>query len=61
MKPYATMAVAVFALIAVAHLLRLLFSLEVIVAGFVIPAWWSVGGIAVAGFLALMVWREARA
>jgi hypothetical protein len=31
------------------------------VAGFVIPMWWSVGGIVVASCLALMVWREAHA
>lgn len=55
------LAVAVFALIAVAHLLRLLFAWEVIVAGFVIPVRWSAAGIVVAGGLAIMVWREARA
>lgn len=61
MKPFTTIAVALFALIAVAHLLRLIFSWEVVVAGFVIPMWWSVGGIVVASCLALMVWREAHA
>jgi hypothetical protein len=60
MKPFTMIAVALFALIAVIHLLRLLFSWEVVVAGFVIPLWWSVGGIAVASCLALTLWREAR-
>lgn len=60
MKPFTSIAVALFALIAVAHMLRLVLSWEVIVAGFAIPVWWSFGGIVVAGGLALMVWREAR-
>lgn len=60
MKPFTTIAVALFALIAVAHLLRLFAGWEVIVAGFVIPVWWSAFGVFIAGGLALMVWREAR-
>ena len=60
MKPFTTIAVAVFALVAVVHLFRLFAGWQVIVAGFVIPVWWSVFGLVVAGGLALMVWREAR-
>jgi hypothetical protein len=60
MKPFTTIAVAVFALVAVVHLLRLIAGWQVIVAGFVIPVWWSAFGLVVAGGLALMVWREAR-
>ncbi len=61
MKPFTTIAVAVFSLIAIAHLLRLFLGWEVSVVGFVIPVWWSALGLAVAGGLALMVWREAHA
>ena len=60
MKPFTTIAVAVFALIAVVHLFRLFAGWEVVVTGFVIPVWWSVLGLVIAGGLALMVWREAR-
>jgi hypothetical protein len=60
MKPFTTIAVAVLALIAIAHVLRLFASWEVVVVGFVIPVWWSAIGAFVAGGLALMVWREAR-
>jgi hypothetical protein len=60
MKPFTTIAVAVFTLVAVVHLLRLLAGWQVIVAGFVIPVWWSAFGLVVAGGLALMIWREAR-
>ena len=61
MKPFTTIAVALFALIAVVHLLRLFAGWEVVVGGFVIPVWWSAIGLVIAGGLALMVWREARA
>ena len=58
MKPFTTIAVAFLALVAVVHLLRLFTGWEVIVVGFVVPVWWSVFGLLVAGGLALMVWRE---
>ena len=61
MKPFTTIAVAIFTLMAIVHLLRLAFGWEVVVTGYVIPVWWSAVGIVVAGGLALMVWREAHA
>ena len=60
MKPFTMIAVALFALIAVAHLFRLFGGWEVVVAGYVIPVWFSQIGLVVAAGLALMVWREAR-
>ena len=60
MKPFTTIAVAVFSLMAIVHLLRLFLGWGVTVVGFVIPVWWSALGLIVAGGLALMVWREAR-
>ena len=61
MKPFTTIAIAVFTLVAVVHLLRLVFGWEVVVTGYVVPVWWSALGLIVASGLALMVWREARA
>ena len=61
MKPFTTLAVALFALIAIAHLLRLFTGWEVIVGGFVVPVWFSWLGLIIAGGLAVMVWHEARA
>ncbi len=61
MKPFTTIAVAIFTLMAIVHLLRLAFGWEVVVTGYVIPVWWSAIGIVVAGGLALMVWRESHA
>ena len=60
MKPFTTIAVAVFTIVAVVHLLRLLAGWEVVVTGFVIPVWWSGIGLVIAGGLALMLWRETR-
>jgi hypothetical protein len=59
-KPFTTIAVTVFTLMAIVHLGRLLTGWEVVVTGFVVPVWWSAVGLVVAGGLALMVWREAR-
>ena len=61
MKPFTTIAVAVFTLMAIVHLVRLFAGWEIVVSGFVIPVWSSAIGLVVAGGLALMVWREARA
>lgn len=60
MKPFTTLAVAVFALIALAHVYRLATGCEVIVNGSVVPMWVSVVGLVVTAGLAVMVWREAR-
>jgi hypothetical protein len=61
MKPFTAIAVTVFTTVAVVHLLRLLEGWEVVVAGFVIPIWWSLPAVLIAGGLAVMIWREARA
>lgn len=60
MKPFTTIAIVIFALIAIAHLIRLFAGWEITVVGFVIPVWWSALGLIIAGGLALMVWREAQ-
>jgi hypothetical protein len=60
MKPFSTIAAAVFALIALLHLLRLAYGWEVTFAGWVVPLWLSVVGLIVAGGLAVLVWREAQ-
>ena len=60
MKPFTTLAVALFTLIAVLHLLRLFAGWEVVVTGYVVPVWFSLPGLIIAGGLAVMVWREAR-
>jgi hypothetical protein len=60
MKPASLLAVLVFSLVAVAHLLRIIFQTEVLVGGASIPMWVSVVGLVVPGALAVALWREAR-
>ena len=60
MKPFSTIGAVVFALVALLHLLRLVYGWEVTFAGWVVPLWLSVIGLIVAGGLAALVWGEAR-
>ena len=59
MKPFTAIAIAIFSLIAIAHLIRMFFGWEVIIHDIHIPLW--VSGIAVIIFveLAYMLWRES--
>ena len=59
MKPFTNLAIAVFILVAVMHLLRLIYGWEATVNSVVIPLWVSVIGLLIAGALAYFLWREA--
>jgi len=59
MKPFNTVAVVVFSLVALLQLLRVLSGWEVTVNGVAIPSWASVVAFVVAAALAVMLWREA--
>ncbi len=56
----ALIAAALLTLVAVAHLLRVLFDVEATVAGVAIPMWVSVGGTVVAGGVATLLWLDRR-
>ena len=60
MNPFTKLTSAVFAVIALAHLYRIVRPFEVVVAGSVIPQWVSIVGLIIAGILSLMLWRESR-
>jgi hypothetical protein len=60
MKLFTKIAIAVFSLVAVLHLLRVIFGWEVIVSGMIIPLWVSVVGFIIAAGLAFLLWREVR-
>jgi hypothetical protein len=60
MKRFSTLAAVVFALVALAQLLRLVLGWSIVVNGISIPLWASAIACLVAGGLAVMVWREAR-
>jgi len=59
-KPFTTIAIVVFSLMAALHVLRLIFGWEAVIDGLVIPMWASVVGLIIAGGLAVMLWRESR-
>lgn len=59
MKPFTNFAIAIFILIAVMHLIRLVFGWEVTLDSKVVPMWVSVMGLLIAGALAYFLWREA--
>ena len=57
-KPFTLIAVLVFAVMALLHVVRLFTHFQVIVGSHTIPMWASWVGLIVAGLLAVMVWRE---
>ena len=60
MKPFSAIAAVVFALVALAQLLRLILGWSVVVNGINIPVWASAVACLIAAGLAVMMWREAR-
>jgi hypothetical protein len=60
MKPAALAAVIVFAVVALAHLLRLVFQVEMVVGGTMVSMWASVVGVVVPLAIAILLWREQR-
>ena len=60
MKPYTAISISVFTLVALSHLLRLIFGWAMIVQGVSIPMWVSVVGVVVPAGLAIMLYREMK-
>lgn len=60
MKPFTLTAIAVFVLVSILHLVRLVLGWEISIDGVRIPVWLSAIGFVVAGALAAMLWRENR-
>ncbi len=58
MKPYTTIATVILGLIALGHLLRLIFGWGFVVHETVVPMWPSVVVVLVFGLVAVMLWRE---
>jgi hypothetical protein len=61
MKPFTTVAVIVFVIVAVLQLVRVIEGWVVTIDGFHLPIWASLVAFAFAALLAVMVWRENRA
>lgn len=60
MKTGSMLALVVFAVVAIAHLLRLIYGAEVTVQGTVIPQWASVVGVVLPALIAILLWRERK-
>jgi hypothetical protein len=60
MKPFAAVAVVVFALIALMQFIRFILAWEVTVNGLHVPVWLSGVAFLIMAGLAVMVWHEAR-
>ena len=60
MKIFTRLASVVFALVAAAHLMRVVLKWTVVVGPLMIPLWVSVAGAIVTGLLSVMLWRESK-
>lgn len=59
-KPFTYIAALIFALIALLHLLRLIFGWVVTIVGADVPMWGSVVALVLSGVLAAGLWWESR-
>lgn len=59
-KTFTTLAALALAVLALVHVLRLVFALEVVIGGMIVPLWFSIPAAVVAAGLSLMVRRETR-
>ncbi|MCX5827563.1 MAG: hypothetical protein NTV58_06130 [Deltaproteobacteria bacterium] len=60
MKSVTTIVVIILVGMSIAHLVRIIFQVEIIAAGFHTPLWLSIFGFIVPLVLALLLWRENR-
>lgn len=60
MKPYASISAFFLALIAIAHLLRVLAGWTIVINATALPMWPSIVAFVVAGWLSIMLWRESK-
>jgi hypothetical protein len=59
MKPFTRITSVIFGIIALLHLLRLMYHLEIVVGTFQVPIWISIGGFFVTAILSIGLWKEA--
>lgn len=59
-KPFTVIAIVVFALVSLLHLVRYFLGWEVVVNSVTIPMWLSPLGFIIVGVLAIMLWREMK-
>ena len=59
-RPFTFLAAIIFGVVALVHLMRLIYGLVVTVVGADVPMWTSVLGLVIAGGLAAGLWWESR-
>ena len=60
MKTGSKLAILVFTLVSIAHLLRLIADIDITVGAWIVPGWVSVLGVIVPGVIAGLLWKESR-
>ncbi|NIM70988.1 MAG: hypothetical protein GTN86_10145 [Xanthomonadales bacterium] len=60
MKTGTLLAITLFSLVAIAHLLRLIFDVPLTAGSWQVPPWASVLGVCVPAWIAWLLWRERR-
>jgi hypothetical protein len=60
MKTGTLLAIIVFTIVAVAHLLRVVDGTQIVVGSTTIPMWVSFVGILVPGLIVVLLWKETR-
>jgi len=60
MKTGTLLAIIVFTIVAVAHLLRLVDGTQIVVGSTTIPMWVSFMGVLVPGLIVVLLWKETR-
>lgn len=60
MKPFTSIAIVIFAIVSILHLVRYIIGWEVVINSVVIPMWLSLAGFVIAAGLAVMLWREMK-
>ena len=60
MKTGSRLAILLFVLVAIAHLLRLLYGMDVTVDEWIVPQWASVLGVIVPAAIAALLWKESK-
>jgi len=60
MKTGSKLAITLFSLVAIAHLLRLLYATPITVSNWDVPQWISLLGVVVPAGIAWMLWRESK-
>ena len=60
MKTGSLLAVIVFVLVAIAHLMRIATDTEIVIGGSNIPQWISLVGVVVPGLITWLLWKESK-